>query len=248
MEQVGPRHPLGSPKVGMLLFSQKRVTEGGFRASFFVVLWSALACVSSAHGHFSDYIFVRFSLDGERRIVGLDLWLDYQENPFIDTREEAHEILEEELIWQLEEQEGLLALSDLLPDDFAWQEVLRLPDDCPAPPAEEGEAHRFLHASLDFADQNPGPGSISLLIPTESSQAAIVWLMDRELLASDSLSVSSAEEVMMLLAGDFTPSFPFVESKTWVRGVSISGLFGFGLLGLFVLWRIARRRRLHANQ
>ncbi len=227
----------------------RKITEGGFRASFFVAFWLVLTPFSSANAHFSDYIFVRFSLDEQRNLVGLDVWLDYRENPFIDTREEAHAILEEELIWQLGKEDTiLLTLPDLLPDDFIWREVSRLPEDCPAPPAEEGEQHQFLHASADFLERSPVSGAISLLIPTESSQAAIVWLMDRESLRSDSLSFSSAEEVMMLLAGDFTPFFLVEETGRGKLGWLIAGAVAGGIICWLAFRRFVRRRSLHANQ
>ena len=142
----------------------------------------------SAWAHGSEYVYARLILGDHPR---LEVSLEYNDNPIVDSREQARSILERELLVRSSGQEANLAT---LAASSAWGESTTFPQSAPVPVPgpEEGLDHRLVTVSIDLS----GPVQLSLLAGSE--QAVIYWI-------EEAGSQDGPPRWKILLAGDTSP-------------------------------------------
>jgi len=138
---------------------------------------------ASAHG--SEYVYARLIL-GER--PRLEVSLEYNDNPLVESPEQARAILERELLLRSGGRETDLAS---LAPRTVWGEVKTFPQSAPVPVPlpDDGVDHRLLTVSVEIE----GPFQLSL--KPGSEQAVIYWIEEAE----------TPPRWKILLAGDTSP-------------------------------------------
>lgn len=134
---------------------------------FALVLAAVLACAPrEARAHGSEYVYARLVLGARPR---LEISLEYQDNPIVDSPEQARLILERDLLLGFGGR-----VSDLagLGPRAVWSEVKVFPRSAPVPVPAPGDGidHRLLTVSIDVAC----PFQLSLKAGSE--QAVIYWV------------------------------------------------------------------------
>jgi hypothetical protein len=132
--------------------------------------WALALALAGAPGgvwaHGSEYVYARLILGPQPR---LELSLEYEDNPVVDSPEQARRILERELLLGFGGR-----ISDLagLAPRAVWGEVKVFPQSAPVPVPSPGEGidHRLLTVTIDVAC----PFQLSLKAGSE--QAVIYWV------------------------------------------------------------------------
>lgn len=139
-----------------------------------------------AWAHGSEYVYARLVLGGEPR---LEVSLEYNDNPIVDSRERARAILEQELVLRTDGRPYNLAS---LVAKAVWGEATIFPQTAPVPVPEPGDGvdHRLLTVSI------PLTGAFALSVPSGSEQAVIYWVDD---------GGDDPPRWKILLAGDTSP-------------------------------------------
>ena len=151
-----------------------------------IALFVGLRLPALAHG--SEYVYARLILGDHPR---LEVSLEYNDNPIVDSREQARSILERELLVRSSGQEANLAT---LAASTAWGESATFPQSAPVPVPGPGDGldHRLVTVSIELS----GPIQLSLLAGSE--QAVIYWI-------EEDGSQEGPPRWKILLAGDTSP-------------------------------------------
>jgi len=167
---MGPRPPLEPPKVIAVRFG-------------WLLLGLAIPGVAWAHG--SEYVYARLVLGEQPR---LEFSLEYNDNPIVDSRDQAKAILERELLIHSGGRDS--DLSGLA--DAVWGEAAEFPQTAPVPVPlpGDGQDHRLLTVAVALS----GPFHLSL--KKGSEQAVIYWVDD---------GTAAPPRWQILLAGDISP-------------------------------------------
>lgn len=150
----------------------------------------SLPCGAWAHG--SEYVYARLVLVGKPR---LEVSLEYNDNPVVDSQEQARLILEKELLLRFDGREADLAA---LAPRAVWSEARTFPQSAPVPVPQPGEGidHRLLTVSIEVS----GPFQLSL---KPGSEQAVIYWVDEAAAGPEGPEMPARWKI--LLSGDISP-------------------------------------------
>ncbi len=153
-----------------------------------------LSLPREALAHGSEYVYARLVLGDRPR---LEVSLEFNDNPVVDSVEQARSILERELLLRSAGHETDLAS---LAPRTVWGEVKVFPQSAPVPVPlpNDGVDHRLLTVSVEIE----GPFQLSL--KPGSEQAVIYWVEE-----AGSEPLETPPRWKILLAGDTSPEVIF---------------------------------------
>lgn len=205
----------------------------------------------SAFAHSSDFVFARWNQDSVHGLIELSLSIQISNNPNIENREQAVQVLSSLMQVSPGSDDGFVPLSAVAKADF--EDGVSFPQDSPVPIGgaglealesgvvdEEGaEKHEVL--TLKWKWQAPaGQKQMAFFLPMDSQQTVVFWWAN---------AVGGEAPWQIMLGGD--ESFPLVVMEVGGRG-GMGGLVRRvlpGLLGVLVIacYLLIRRRWTHAE-
>lgn len=163
-----------------------RGVTGSLRCWALVTFLLTALSAEDAFAHSSDFIFARWSQNPENRLIELSLSIQISDNPNIENREQAIEILTK-LMWvKLGPEVGFVPVSDIAKGAFKDEKMF--PRDSPVPIGGEGleelesgvasgdnkTEHEILSLKWKWVPSSDVE-QISFLLPDESQQNVVFW-------------------------------------------------------------------------